>query len=61
MQRNIVPLMLEDFNFDAPAIAKQIDGTLAPLKHYNAMRIPAEFFDEAMGRLRVRYLLQIYL
>ena len=56
MRRNIVPLMLEGFNFGTPAIANQLTGTLAPLKRYNALNVPADFFMEAMGRLRDRFL-----
>ena len=55
-KRNIVPLMLEGFDFGAPAIAKQLTGKLTLLKKYNALNIPAEFFAEAMGRLRDRFL-----
>src|ERR1019366_8804977 len=42
--------------FSTPAIADQLTGTLAPLKLYNALRIHGEYFDEAMKRLRVKYL-----
>src|SRR5260370_28564920 len=55
-QRNIVPLMLEGFDFGTPKIAGQLTGTLAALKDYNALRIPPEYFLEAMERLRGRYL-----
>jgi hypothetical protein len=55
-QRNIVPLMLEGFDFSPPGIANQLTGQMAPLKNYNALRVPADFFDEAMSRLRERYL-----
>jgi tetratricopeptide (TPR) repeat protein len=55
-QRNIVPLMLEGSDFDTPSIANQLKGTLAPLRHYNGLRIHAEYFDEGMLRLRERYL-----
>ena len=55
-QRNIVPLMLEGFDFGTPTIAKQLSGTLAALKAYNGLSIPPEYFMEAMGRLRDRYL-----
>jgi tetratricopeptide (TPR) repeat protein len=55
-RRNIVPLMLEGFDFGAPKIAGQLTGTLAPLKQYNGLNIPADYFMEAMGRLRDRYL-----
>ncbi len=55
-QRNIVPLMLEGFDFGTPAIANQLIGKLEPLKRYNALRVPMEYFVEAMDRLRNKYL-----
>ena len=55
-ERNIVPLMLEGFDFASPGIAGQLTGSLAALKSYNGLSIPPEYFMEAMGRLRDRYL-----
>ena len=55
-QRNIVPLMLENFDFDAPGIAAELTGKLAELEHYNALRVPADYFEEAMDRLRDNFL-----
>src|SRR5450755_4150173 len=55
-QRNIVPLMLEGFDFGTPKIASQLTGTLAALKHYNGLNIPPDYFEAAMERLRSRYL-----
>ena len=55
-KRNIVPLMLEGFDFGTPRIANQLRGKLAALKHYNGLSIPPEYFLEAMERLRGRYL-----
>jgi len=55
-QRNIVPLMLEGFDFSTPKIASQLTGTLAALKRYNGLPIHAAYFDEAMVRLREKYL-----
>ena len=55
-RRNIVPLMLEGFNFGSPVIAKYLTGTLAALKSYNGLSVPVEYFEEAMTRLRERYL-----
>src|ERR1019366_3242 len=55
-QRNIVPLMLEGFDFGTPTIANQLTGALAGLKQYNGLSIPPEYFLEAMERLRGRYL-----
>ena len=55
-QRNIVPLMLESFDFASPAIANQLTGALAGLKNYNGLRIPPDYFEAAMERLRTKFL-----
>jgi tetratricopeptide (TPR) repeat protein len=55
-RRNIVPLMLEGFDFSTPSIANRLTGKLAALKQYNALRVPADYFGEAMGRLRDKFL-----
>jgi tetratricopeptide (TPR) repeat protein len=56
LKRNIVPLMLEGFNFSTQTIASQLTGKLATLKSYGALPVPVEYFDEAMDRLRSKYL-----
>src|SRR5262249_3636686 len=55
-QRNIVPLMFEGFDFSTPALARHLIGKLAVLKSYNALSVPAQYFDAAMTRLRENYL-----
>jgi hypothetical protein len=55
-QRNIVPLMLEGFDFGTPKIASQLTGKLAALKRYNGLSVPPEYFPEAMEKLRSKYL-----
>ena len=55
-QRNAVPLMLDGFDFKTPLIASQLTGSLEALKHYDALSVPPDFFDEAMARLRSKYL-----
>jgi Flp pilus assembly protein TadD len=55
-QRNIVPLVLEGFDFSWPTISSQLTGKLEALKRYNALRVPFDYFDEAMNRLREKYL-----
>jgi len=55
-QRNIVPLMLEGFDFASPGIASQLTGKLAALRAYNGLSIPPDYFLEAMARLRDRFL-----
>jgi hypothetical protein len=55
-QRNIVPLMLEGFDFGNPKIASQFTGTLAALKRYNGLPVPPDYFEAAMVRLRSIFL-----
>ena len=55
-RRNIVPLMLDRFDFGAPAVAERLTGTLGTLKRYNALDVPISYFLEAMDRLRQRHL-----
>ncbi len=55
-ERNIVPLMMEGFDFGTPAIAGQLTGRLEPLRHYNAVDVPASYFFAAMDRLRDQFL-----
>jgi tetratricopeptide (TPR) repeat protein len=55
-QRNIVPLLLDGFDFETPAISRQLSGKLAVLKRYNYLRISPDYFIEAMDRLRLRFL-----
>jgi tetratricopeptide (TPR) repeat protein len=55
-KRNMIPLMLEGFDFGTPAIANQLTGKLAALKRYNALDVPASYFMAAMERLREKFL-----
>jgi tetratricopeptide (TPR) repeat protein len=54
--RNIVPLMLESFDFGSPSIVKALTGRLEKLKKYNGLRLHSEYFFEGMDRLRRQYL-----
>lgn len=54
--RNVVPLALDGFDFDAPPVVARLSGSLAPLKSYNSLRIPPDYFSEAMERLREKFL-----
>jgi hypothetical protein len=56
VQRNIVPIMLEGFDFGAPGIDGQLGATLAALKQYNGLPVYAAYFTAAMDRLRQAYL-----
>ena len=55
-QRNIIPLMLENFDFGTPAIACRLTGKLAALKAYNGVSVPVEYFEAAMTKLREKFL-----
>ena len=55
-QRNIVPLMIGGFNFGSPTVEKHLAGELAKLRQYNALEISDVYFNEAMARLREKYL-----
>jgi tetratricopeptide (TPR) repeat protein len=54
LKRNIVPLTFEGFNYKD--VQKYLTGKLSQLLEYNALTVPAEYFDEAMNRLRSRFL-----
>ncbi|MAU11501.1 MAG: hypothetical protein CL607_16885 [Anaerolineaceae bacterium] len=53
-KRNIVPLYFEGFDF--ADVQKYLPPHLHVLGTYNALRIPSDYFDEAMARLRDRFL-----
>lgn len=57
LRRNVVPLLFDGFQFDASA-RRILTGRLEPLLHFNALPVPHEYFDEAMHRLRTRFLKQ---
>ncbi|MBK9751003.1 MAG: tetratricopeptide repeat protein [Chloroflexi bacterium] len=54
-KRNIVPILASDFKFDA-AITQRFTGKLAELPRYNALNAPHDYFEEALERLRMRFL-----
>jgi tetratricopeptide (TPR) repeat protein len=55
-KRNIIPLMLESFDFGSPSTVKALTGKLEKLKKYNGLRLHSEYFFEGMDRLRKQYL-----
>jgi ElaB/YqjD/DUF883 family membrane-anchored ribosome-binding protein len=55
-KRNIIPIMLEGFDFSTSPVADQLTGKLATLKSYNGLTVVASYFTEAMNRLREQYL-----
>ncbi|MBN1451018.1 MAG: tetratricopeptide repeat protein [Anaerolineales bacterium] len=55
-KRNVVPLMMESFDFGSRSVNEALTGKLTLLSSYNGLRIPADYALEAMDRLRERYL-----
>jgi tetratricopeptide (TPR) repeat protein len=54
--RNIIPLMMEGFDFGSPAVKEALSGKLETLNRYNGLRLYADYFFDAMEKLRNRYL-----
>lgn len=56
LERNIIPLLFSEFRFkDA---ASHLSGDLTQLQQLNALNVPHDYFDEAMAKLRNRFLKQ---
>ncbi|MCL2452715.1 MAG: tetratricopeptide repeat protein, partial [Alphaproteobacteria bacterium] len=55
-RRNVIPIMMDGFDFGEPSTASRLTGTLASLKEYNGLRAYAEYFDAAMNKLRSQFL-----
>ena len=55
-RRNIVPVMLDNFDFGASTVARQLTGHLALLEGYSGLTMPAEYFGAALERLCGKFL-----
>lgn len=55
-KRNIVPLLFD--NFDYGKAQQYMTGKLAVLPQYNSVEVPLNYFEEALARLRTRFLSQ---
>jgi Flp pilus assembly protein TadD len=55
-KRNIVPLMLDSFDFGSPLVKHVLTGKLVTLSSYNGLKVYSEYFFEAMDKLCTRYL-----
>ncbi|HET9589424.1 MAG TPA: toll/interleukin-1 receptor domain-containing protein [Anaerolineales bacterium] len=55
-KRNIVPLMMEGFDFASQLVTEVLTGKLATLRSLNGLSVPDAYALEAMSRLRERYL-----
>lgn len=53
-KRNIIPLMFDGFSF--VQASPYLTGKLALLSEYNAINIPQDYFEEALLRLKQRFL-----
>ena len=56
MKRNIVPLMVEGFSFETCTGVAALPVSIRELLRYQGLRVPPDFFEEAMHRLRSRFL-----
>jgi hypothetical protein len=54
--RNIVPLFMQRFDWEEVSVATQFSRALATLRAYQGLEVPDNYFDEAMARLRNKYL-----
>jgi hypothetical protein len=55
-KRNIVPLFFEGFKYSDPSISRHLTGDLKMIKKYNGLDVPDGYFDEAMEKLRTKFL-----
>src|SRR5688500_7861737 len=54
--RNIIPFMVENFDFGSQGVKNALTGKLTLLSTYNGLSVPAAYVFEAMERLRKRFL-----
>jgi len=55
-KRNIIPVMLEGFDFGSPLVKRALTGKLASLNSYNGMNLVAEYIEAGFEKLRNRFL-----
>lgn len=55
-KRNIIPIMVENFDFSSQGTKNALTGKLALLSTYNGLSVPSAYVFDAMDRLRTRYL-----
>lgn len=56
LDRIIVPLLTSNFDFNASYAKPYLTGKIAKLSTFNAVNVPLDYFDEALERLRKRFL-----
>ena len=58
-KRNIVPVLMNNFDFDAEEkkhSTYKLPGKVGKLKDYNFLKVPDDYFEEAMKKLATRFL-----
>lgn len=55
-KRNIIPLFFDGFNFGAKNVSEKLTGKLKNVSRYNGMNVHHDYFQEAMERLRTKFL-----
>ena len=55
-KRNIVPLMMDGFDFGSPSVSQALTGKLAALSSKNGLPLYSAYFFEGMEKLRNRFL-----
>jgi tetratricopeptide (TPR) repeat protein len=55
-RRNIIPVMLEGFDFGGPPAKKYLTGKLEALGTYNGLTLIAEYIEAGLEKLRKRHL-----
>jgi hypothetical protein len=59
LQRNVVPVMTQGFEFSKEAAKfpqRRFPGRVEELRGFNGIDVPHDYFDEAMRKLRERFL-----
>jgi tetratricopeptide (TPR) repeat protein len=55
-KRNIIPILLEGFDFGSPLAKQSLVGKLASLSNYNGMSLVSEYVEAGFDKLRNRFL-----
>jgi len=53
-KRNIIPVMMDGFSWRD--VGKYLLGKISTLNEYSFLSVPSQYFEEAMNRLRTRFL-----
>lgn len=56
LQRNVIPILLDGFDFTSQEVAPRLTGKLSALPKFNGLQVPKGYFEAAMDRLERQYL-----